>query len=266
LVKVDFVEQNIHYVLMVLGVFCIFVSYLLYISQQLIKKLMRRMERINTMIQIQSFQLALLAVLLLVVVECSINFDGVNASQAIKDEIPWHYHDRFFLLSCFLVFIAIFSFVASYYEVAIMFQLDSLLCLIGSVACIILLVITSVASKSITEQLNGTMGQETAVYDEGKCVFMLPQFSQEQLMDHGCTGKYLSFSESASDLNCKKAEIARIWEDNEDILVQDQKESFGCLNLECCNQVESIVKGRFAMVQVGCIVMTFFLILYLMNL
>ena len=85
-------------------------------------------------------------------------------------------------------------------------------------------------------------------------------------MDHGCTGKYLSFSDNISDLTCKKVEMARIWEDNEDILVQDQKESFGCLNLECCAQVESIIQGRFALVQAGCIVMVFFMILYLMNL
>ena len=60
-------------------------------------------------------------------------------------------------------------------------------------------------------------------------------------MDHGCAGKYTSFSDKIDDLTCNKAEIARIWEDNTDILVQDQKETFGCLNLECCSEVESII-------------------------
>ena len=82
---------------------------------------MKRMERINTVIQIQGFQLALLALLLVVLVECSINFDGINASAVIHSEMPWHYHDRFFLFACLIIFISMFSFVASYYEVTVMF-------------------------------------------------------------------------------------------------------------------------------------------------
>mmetsp|Transcript_30502 Transcript_30502/g.46755 ORF Transcript_30502/g.46755 Transcript_30502/m.46755 type:complete len:96 (+) Transcript_30502:910-1197(+) len=85
-------------------------------------------------------------------------------------------------------------------------------------------------------------------------------------MDHGCTGKYLSFAESASELTCPKVEVARIWEDNNNILVQDQKESFGCLNLECCSQVDSIIQGRFSLVKTSCFLVIVFLFLYLMNL
>ena len=55
-------------------------------------------------------------------------------------------------------------------------------------------------------------------------------------MDHGCSGKYLSYGDHMEDLSssCQKVNIARVWEDNKDILVQDQKMSFGCLNLDCC--------------------------------
>lgn len=69
-------------------------------------------------------------------------------------------------------------------------------------------------------------------------------------MDHGCSGKYLSYGDHMEDLasSCQKVNVARVWEDNKDILVQDQKESFGCLNLDCCAQVDQIVQGRFAMV------------------
>ena len=54
-----------------------------------------------------------------------------------------------------------------------------------------------------------------------KCAIVLPQFSQESLMDQGCTGKYLNYSSNFEDLKCKKSEIARIWEDNQNIVVQD---------------------------------------------
>jgi len=62
-------------------------------------------------------------------------------------------------------------------------------------------------------------------------------------MSSGCSGKYNAYFDKIEDMggSCPKANIARVWEDNKDILVPDQKESFGCLNLECCAQVDQIV-------------------------
>jgi len=90
--------------------------------------------------------MALLAGCLYFMVEMAINFDGTNASTVIKNEMPWHYHERFLGLSFFLVIVAFFSFIASYYEFNIMFSLDSLLCIIGILCCVILGVITGLAS------------------------------------------------------------------------------------------------------------------------
>lgn len=42
-------------------------------------------------------------------------------------------------------------------------------------------------------------------------------------MSYGCPGKYNSVEDSIEDLSCKKAEVGRIWEDNQNILVQDQR-------------------------------------------
>mmetsp|Transcript_30502 Transcript_30502/g.46753 ORF Transcript_30502/g.46753 Transcript_30502/m.46753 type:complete len:137 (+) Transcript_30502:481-891(+) len=136
---------------------------------------MRRMERVNTVIQVQSFQVGLLALFLVIVVEVCINFDGVNSSSVIQQEMPWHYHDRFYLLACFLLFIALFSFFASYYEVNVMFQVDTLLVLVGIVGTAIMLAITMAASGSLTEALHGAAADASSTsYETGKCVFMLP--------------------------------------------------------------------------------------------
>jgi len=40
-------------------------------------------------------------------------------------------------------------------------------------------------------------------------------------MSYGCPNKYLSFSKSVDDLTCPREEIARIWEDNVNLLVDD---------------------------------------------
>ena len=67
-----------------------------------------------------------------------------------------------------------------------------------------------------------------------KCLFIMPQLNQELLMEQGCPAKYTSFSDNLESLQCRRLEIARIWEDNINILVPDQKQEFGCLNSACC--------------------------------
>jgi hypothetical protein len=85
-------------------------------------------------------------------------------------------------------------------------------------------------------------------------------------MQRGCSGKYISFADSVENLPCKKVEVARVWEDNTNILVIDQKETFGCLNLQCCDQVQEIINGRFEIVQAACVSMVMFLLLFIINL
>jgi hypothetical protein len=46
----DLIYDNIKLILIALGMFCGLVTFVLYVSLQLIKKLMRRMERVNTLV------------------------------------------------------------------------------------------------------------------------------------------------------------------------------------------------------------------------
>jgi ABC-type transport system involved in multi-copper enzyme maturation permease subunit len=114
------------------------------------------------------------------------------------------------MLSAFLIFLSISSFVGSYLEAPMIFSLNSMFTLVGIICCSILVVISHSTASNVDLEITG-----------GKCPFILPQFSQDQLMQRGCSGKYLSFSEQMEDLTCKKADIARIWEDNTNILVVD---------------------------------------------
>lgn len=84
-------------------------------------------------------------------------------------------------------------------------------------------------------------------------------------MEHGCPAKYNSFAESMNELICKRIEISRIWEDNRNILVQDQKQAFGCLNMACCSQVEQIISFRFAIVTSVLLTLCIFIGLFLMS-
>jgi hypothetical protein len=59
------------------------------------KKLIRRMERVNTLIQIQSSILVICVIALTVVISLLINFDGINASSIITEIMPQNYHQRF---------------------------------------------------------------------------------------------------------------------------------------------------------------------------
>ena len=64
---------------------CAAITFMLYISMQLMKKLMRRMERINTVVNIHCFMLSAFAVVMYYLLETMVNFDGVNATPAIRN-------------------------------------------------------------------------------------------------------------------------------------------------------------------------------------
>lgn len=66
-------------------------------------------------------------------------------------------------------------------------------------------------------------------------------------------------------MSCSKSQVSRIWENNVNLLVQDQKDLYGCLNGSCCEQVKNIIASRFSLMTVGCIVTAIFLSYYIMN-
>lgn len=200
-----------------------------------------------------------------IMVETAINFDGTNASSVIVNQIPWQFHAKYMALSLFLAFAGSFGFLASYYEIHYLSSIASILSLVGIGAGLLLVVATGITSNNIQSLV--TAAKDVGVEQSGsKCAFVLPQFSQEQLMQHGCSNKYLSTAAHVESLRCKKVEIARMWEDNKHMLVQDQKDMFGCLNLMCCQQVNQIIQGRFDMVMVLDIFLVLYLLLFIMNL
>lgn len=87
-----------------------------------------------------------------------------------------------------------------------MFSINTLLCSLAIILMLVLSVTNQITSKMIAEKL------------EDKCLFVLPQFPQDYLMERGCDMKYLTFSDKVQDLTCSKQDVARIWEDNINLL------------------------------------------------
>ena len=100
---------------------------------------------------------------------------------------------------------------------------------------------------------------------ETKCNFVMPVFSQDLLKSYGCPAKYSTFSSDQFLLTCPQEEVARIWEDNVNLLVEDQKEKYGCLNQDCCQQVETLITGSFSVVTVTNLVIATFLFTLIIN-
>jgi hypothetical protein len=107
----------------------------------------------------------ILGIALIIVVGMSINFDNFNSSSIINDNMPWKFHDRYYLVSGVLVFISLFSFFASFYEVSILFTVNNLTCTIAIAGLIILGIGNEITSSVISEKMNN------------KCDFVLPVFS-----------------------------------------------------------------------------------------
>ena len=99
-----------------------------------------------------------------------------------------------------------------------MFSFSTLLCSIAVFALLVLSVTNEITSSTIVDKL------------DDKCAFVLPQFSQDLLMENGCQLKYASYAEKLDTLTCPKGQISRIWEDNQNLLVEDQKDVYGCVN------------------------------------
>lgn len=120
----------------------------------------------------------------------------------------------------FLALIGSFGFLASYYEIHFISSIASILSLVGIGAALLLVVATGITSNNIQSLI--TVAKDVGREASGsKCAFVLPQFSQEQLMQNGCSNKYLSSSPYLESLMCKKVEKVRMWEDNKHMLVQD---------------------------------------------
>ena len=201
-VDIDLVSGNIRLILVALGMFCGLITFILYVNMQLMKKLLRRMERINTLIEQQCTVLAVFSCVLVYNMQHFINFDSMNASEVLTENIPYHYHNRFFIAGFFLLFISIFSYFAAFYEVNLMFSVNTLLSSIAIIVMIVLSITNEVTSSMIAEKI------------DDKCLFILPEFSQDFLMERGCESKYTSFEVNLQDMSCPKEEVTRIWEDN----------------------------------------------------
>lgn len=100
---------------------------------------------------------------------------------------------------------------------------------------------------------------------ENQCSFVMPSFSQEILMTHGCPAKYTSFSADTSRLKCSPESISLIWEDNINLLIKDQKENYGCLNMSCCDTLDILINGRITAVVAACLVTIVFLCYFIIN-
>ena len=119
------------------------------------KKLVRRMERLNTLIQMQAVALSAMAVILIVVFSLQMNFDHDNASSLITDQIPAKFHQRFFFLGLLLLAISVISFLASYHETRLLFTINQILCVSAITLLIAFAFSNQVSSTMILESMDG---------------------------------------------------------------------------------------------------------------
>ena len=66
-------------------------------------------------------------------------------------------------------------------------------------------------------------------------------------------------------MHCANGEKARIWEDNLDMLTADQVDKYGCLNMDCCDELESFISSRISVITVANIVIAVFLVYMIIN-
>jgi len=136
-----------------------------------------------------------------------INFDGPNASGVVTEAIPSRFHERYFLLGVLLLLIAASSWVASYFEISIMFKVNNIVQSFAIIVLVVLAVSNEVSSSLIATQM------------DDKCPFVMPQLSNDMLYNYGCPNKYTQIEAQITKLTCPKADIAQVWENDDDMLI-----------------------------------------------
>ncbi len=86
----------------------------------------------------------------------------MNASSIITDSMPNEFHNQYFGVGCFLFFICIFTFIASYQEVNLMFNFSTLFCSVAMIALLALGVKNDITSSTKLDKL------------DTQCAFVLP--------------------------------------------------------------------------------------------
>lgn len=88
--------------------------------------------------------------------------------------MPKNLHLKYLSVSILMTFIGFLSFFASFFEVASIVSLDSLLCFVALIGNLLLTLGTAYASYSISSIIQGN--QENS---RGKCPFVMATFHQE---------------------------------------------------------------------------------------
>lgn len=169
----NFNERNISILIMSIGAFCSLVSYILYISIVLSQNVLQRILRINSAMQLHSFALALAGLMVYLLVEYQISFDGLNSSMFVRREMPHAFHEKVLAVSIMMMAIASITFVSAYKEIRSLLLLAQVL----TVGSIIMLVYLSATSLYSTMNID-ILVREDKLNDMGSCAFIMPDFNQ----------------------------------------------------------------------------------------
>jgi hypothetical protein len=91
--------------------------------------------------------------MLVIIVDGFVNFSNENASQVVQESMPWKFHHRVYLICAILIFVSASSFVASYYEVKMMFTINNIVCTFAIAGLGLVILSNEAAVVEINEQL-----------------------------------------------------------------------------------------------------------------
>lgn len=82
-------------------------------------------------------------------------------------------------------------------------------------------------------------------YFDKKCNYILDYMNETYLIKYAkCEKKYLFTSNTIDNMNCPKNRIVNQWENNVGKDIEEQVETFGCLDSDCCYQAYSTIKNN----------------------
>jgi hypothetical protein len=137
-------------------------------------------------------------------------------------------------ISVIAIILAIIGYVSAFMESLRSLKIFIVLAIIYT---IVILILSSFGGTFLTK-VDKIIGQKN-------CLKLLDRINQEHLVKYaGCKQKYIFYKNDLSNMKCPKDRILIAWEVNLGKPEDQQTNTYGCVDMSCCNQTFAYIKSK----------------------
>jgi hypothetical protein len=155
--------------------------------------------------------------------------DFAKVDKAMPAWVP----DALLVIAILVILTAAIGFIASYLENSDYLKYYAMF----TAALTVIIIILAFGAAAYSTRFQA--------YFDKKCNYVLDYMQEDYLIKYAkCEKKYLFSSNKLDGMDCPKNRVVSQWENNVGKNLEDQVESYGCLDSQCCYQAYSTIKNN----------------------